>query len=360
MTLLNRYILGQYTKYLSTVASGFVAIYLLVDFFEKIDDFTKNDKPFSLALEFFLLNIPFIIDQLGPVLILLSGVITLGILNHSNELTALKAGGIPLQRIIKPIAVGAILSTLLFLAMAQWILPRTISITNKIWYEDVGGMLPLGIYRNGRYYYKGEEGFYSFQWPNPEHYIFKDFSYSRWNDDYNLEAMVTAQWADWKNNRWICKIASVQKRLKGDNFKIRHFDLFELKLPETPDHFFVPKYQSAEMSLLELFLETFKGRSDREKREAWVNFSSRLSYIFLGIPLLLLGLPILTISYQKWGRDLSIAIPASCGLAFLVWGIWGTLQSLAKTGYIHPFIGATIIHLIFGMCGLYLLYKQDQ
>lgn len=359
MKLLDRYILGQYAKHFSTVAGGFIVIYLLVDFFEKIDDFTKNDKPFSLALEFFLLNIPFIIDQLGPVLILLSGVITLGILSHSNELTALKAGGIPLRQIIKPIGIGALLSTLLFLAMAQWLLPRTISTTNQIWHEDVGGMVPLGIYRNGRYYYKGETGFYSFQWPNPERFIFKDFSYSRWNDDYNLEAMVTAKWADWKSERWVLKIATIQKRLESGNFKIRNFDYFELKLPETPENFFIPRYRSAEMSLLELFSDALKQNSAREKRIAWADFSSRISYIFLGIPLLLLGLPILTISYQKWGRDLSIAIPASCGLAFVAWGIWGAMQSLAKTGYMHPFIGATVIHLVFGLAGLYLLNKQD-
>lgn len=360
MKLLDRYILSQYAKHFATIAGGFICIYLLVDFFEKIDNFAQNDKPLSLAFEFFLLNIPFIIDQLGPVLILLSGVVTLGILSHSNELTALKAGGIPLRQIIKPIGIGALLSTVLFLAMAQLILPHTIATTNRIWNEEVGGMVPLGIYRNGRYYYKGQEGFYSFQWPNPERYAFRDFSYSRWNDDYNLEAMVTARWADWKKKRWSFRNATVQKRLKNGRFDIRHFRYVEFTLPESPDNFFVPQYQTAEMSLLELFSETLKKKSDHESLVALTNFSSRISYILLGIPLLLLGLPILTISYQKWGRDLSIAIPASCGLAFLAWGMWGTLQSLAKTGYVHPFIGATAIHLFFGISGFFLLYKQDK
>jgi len=360
MKLLNRYIISQYFKYFIMVAGGFIAIYLLIDFFEKIDDFNKHGKPFSLAMKFFFLNIPFIIDQLAPVLILLSGVITLGVLSHSNELTALKAGGIPLRQIIKPIGIGALASTLLFLAMAQWLLPRTISTCNRIWHEEIGGMVSLGIYRNGRYYYKGEDGFYSFKWLNPDQFVFTDFSYSRWNDDYNLEAMITARWADWQESGWLLKIATIQKRLEDGTFKIRHHKFFKIKFPETPKNFFVPQYRSEELSLLDLFIDTFKKKSDREKRIAWVNFSSRISYILLGIPLLLLGLPILTISYQKWGRDLSIAIPASCGLAFMAWGIWGTLQSLAKAGYLHPLIGATVIHILFGIAGIYLLNKQDQ
>ena len=35
VTLLNRYLLSQFIKFFLTVNSGFVAIYLLVDFFEK-------------------------------------------------------------------------------------------------------------------------------------------------------------------------------------------------------------------------------------------------------------------------------------------------------------------------------------
>src|SRR5665648_1113377 len=90
LILLNRYILTQFFKIFCTVAAGFVAIYILIDFFERIDNFMSAGKPMSLVFKFYLLKIPFILDQLGPVLILLSGVITIGLLNHQHELTALK------------------------------------------------------------------------------------------------------------------------------------------------------------------------------------------------------------------------------------------------------------------------------
>ena len=134
--------------------------------------------------------------MLGPILILLSGVITLGILSHNNELTAMMAGGIHMRTIIHPILIGSLLFTMLFLSMAQWVLPRTIAATNTIWYEEVKGMVPLGIFRNGRYYYKGKEGFYSFARPWPDKYIFLDFSYSSWNPDHKLKMLVSAKRAE--------------------------------------------------------------------------------------------------------------------------------------------------------------------
>ncbi len=203
MILLNRYLLAQFAVNFFTVSSGFVAIYLLVDFFEKLDKFTSQGGSLGLALKFFLLNIPFILDQLGPVLILLAGVITFGVLNHNNELRALKAGGIPLTKIIKPIIIGSLCATMLFLATAQWILPKTIATTNQIWFEQLQGKVPLGIHRNGRYYYKGEEGFYSFEWPDPEKLSFENFAYSCWNEKYNLRLLLNSELAQWLNNTWV-------------------------------------------------------------------------------------------------------------------------------------------------------------
>lgn len=362
MKLLDKYLLGQFVKHFFTVNIAFASIYLLVDFIEKFDNFTKAGKSVGLAMKFFMLNIPFVVDQLGPILILLSGVISLGILNHTNELTALKAGGIPLKKIVQPFLLGGLLFTTLMIAAAQWLLPYTISTTNAIWHEQIKGKLPLGIYRNGRYYYKGTEGFYSFEWPNPKKLLFRNFSYSRWNDEYNTEALITAQYAKWSNTKqqWLLDIAQIQKMEDEGKYVIKNFRHWEIQLPEKPIDFLVPEYESAEQSLTDLFRSTKTQETASQTRKAWTDFFSRISYILLGLPLLLLGLPMLLISYQKWGKDLSIAIPASCGMAFFAWGIWGALQSLAAAGYMPPLLAAVAIHFIFATLGIFLLQRQDK
>lgn len=362
MNLLNRYLFGQFIRYILTVCAAFVAIWLLVDFFEKFDDFNNAGKPLSMALTYFFLTIPSIIDTLSPVFILLAGVITLGILNHTNELTALKAGGIPLRLINRPILVGGVLFTLLFLASAQWLLPVTVSATNTIWYQKLKGKVPLGIVRNGRYYYRGAEGFYSFLWPDSKRYVFKNFSYSTWNKEYNVKELVTAKYAFWheRQRSWQLHGGQVQRELEDGRYQIRDFRLAEFHFKETPHDFLVPVNRTAEYSLAELFLETERVKFPQERKAAWTSFLGRLSYLLLGLPLLLLGLPILLFSYRRWGRDLSVAIPVSCGLAFVAWGIWGALQSLAIAGRLSPWIAATALHLLLAAAGLYLLHRNDR
>ena len=75
--------------------------------------------------------------------------------------------------------------------------------------------------------------------------------------------------------------------------------------------------------------------------------------------MLLLGLPLLLLVYRKWGRDLSLAIPVSCGMAFASWGVWATMQSLAKASYLNPLLAAVLIHLIIGLAGFLLLLRED-
>jgi lipopolysaccharide export system permease protein len=363
VNLLNRYLFSQYVKYFFTVNAGFVSIYLLVDFFEKIDDFNNAGKPFTLALQYFIYTIPFIVDQLGPVLILLAGVITLGILNHTNELTALKAGGVPLRLIIRPLLVASVLFTVLFMAAAEYLLPITVARTNHIWFEQLKGKVPLGIMRNDRYYYKGKEGFYSFAWPNPKVQVFQDFSYSQWDENYNLLALTASTYANWQEEEgtWLFTDGQHQAKDADGNYTFENFRYKTIKLPEKPEDFLIPANKSAEQSLTDRWRELeAAGDIEYKRREAMTHFLGRISYILLGLPLLLLGLPILLFSYQRWGRDLSVAIPASCGLAFIAWGLWGSLQSLSIAGYIPPLFAATIIHVVFSLTGFLLLVKNDK
>ncbi len=338
----------------------FITIYVLIDFFEKIDNFMEKGKSFGLITKFFILNVPFILEQMGPVCILLAGVITLGILNHSNELVALKACGIPLKKITAPIIAAGLAFTLFFLAMSQFILPKTISVTNRIWNKEVKGKVALGIYRNGRFYYHGQDGFYSFARPDLKRDEFFFFSYSSWDPKHQLNSLIAADRAIWQEGTWTLHEGQVQTSMDAQKFITQTFNQRIFSFPEKPADFFVPEYYSMELSLTGLYREALRKQSPAEKNRAWAEFYGRISYTMLGLPLLLLGLPLLLFVYRSWGRDLSLAIPVSCGMAFACWGAWGTLQSLAKASYINPLLAASSIHILVGLLGTILLLREDS
>ncbi len=359
MTLLSRYILLNFFRNLGLIMASFITIYLIIDFFEKIDNFVEKGKSMTLVVKFFLLNIPFIIEQMSPVCILLAGVVTLGILNHTNELIALKACGLPLRKITAPIIAAAMACVLVFLSLSQLVLPKTVAATNHIWNKEVKGRVAMGIYRNGRYYYRGEEGFYSFARPDPSQSIFNFFSYASWNEKYELQRLIAAKTVTWDKGLWMVYGGQDLSGREGGRFATQIFKIRNLPFPETPEHFFVPAYHTMELSLTDLYREARNKKSKEEANKAWAEFFGRISYTFLGFPLLLLGLPLLLLVYRKWGRDLSLAIPVSCGMAFASWGVWATMQSLAKASYLNPLLAAVLIHLIIGLAGFLLLLRED-
>ena len=360
MKLLDRYLLEIFSKNLLLILATFTAVYLLVEFFESIDNFIETQQPMSLAVTYFLLKIPFIIEQLMPISILLAGVISLGLINHHTELIALKAAGIHTTRIVLPIILGGLLFTGLSLAMSQWLLPATVSITNKIWYEEVKKGMPKGItIRKGRFYYRGERGFYSFERPIITANNFFNFSYATWDDNYDLQMLLTAEAARWQQGHWIFFRGQIKQRTKKNGYTVALFDRKTIQLPEDPGHLFVPKYKMDEMSLSELFIRARRADEIKDVK-AWLEFHKKLSYNLLGLPLLLLGLPILLLVHQRWGRDLSLAVPASCILAFVAWVWWGTFQSMATTAYLRPAVASWTVHILVGGLGIFFLRQQDR
>lgn len=358
MNLLDRYIFSQFTKNLALVVSGLITIYLLVDFFEKIDNFVNAGKSTSLAFKYLLLKVPLIIDQLLPVCMLLAGIITLGVMNQNRESMALEAGGISLRRLTGPILAASIFFSLLALISGEWLVPATISETNRIWYEEVKRIKSQGIVRHGRIYYKGKKGLFSFRRSPDNKKKFSNFSYTTWDENFALKFQITAASASCDNGLWTFHKGRIKTLTPEGRYEYQLFATHELPLPDNPDDFFIPAYKYEEASLTDFLHEVI---TDPERRpSAWLNLNRRLSYIFLGFPLVLLGLPMLNLANQRWQKDLSLAIPISCIMAFLAWGWWSTAQAMIKAYGLSPFISSWSVHLVTASLGLFMLKRQSK
>ena len=359
MILLDRYLFKQFAKYMLLVMAVLVTVYLLIDFFERIDDFVENQKSLALAVKYFALKIPLIIEQLTPIIILLGGIIVLGLLNHRGEILALKAVGIHTFRITFPITATAMIFTLLTLVSSEWIVPPTTASTNAIFYEQVREEKPRGILRNNRFYYKDEQGFYSFEKHEMSGNRFDFFIFTSWDENYSLDIFLTADSAFWNNGIWTFENTRVKRKNKAGNYQITTYAKTGFPLSVQPDEFFIPEYKINEMSLSGLYSLAKNDKGSRGN-EAGLKLLERISFIFLGIPLLMLGLPLLLIAHHRWGRDLSLAIPLSCGLAFGAWGGWSILQSLAKAEILNHHLAAWSVHLVIAIMGTFLILQKDR
>ncbi|MBW2561465.1 MAG: LptF/LptG family permease, partial [Deltaproteobacteria bacterium] len=96
MTILDRYILKEFIKMFALILVSLAGLYLIVDFFERIRMFLSNHASLGQMASYFLLTLPMILSQMIPIGVLLSALLSFGILSKNCEITAMKANGLSL------------------------------------------------------------------------------------------------------------------------------------------------------------------------------------------------------------------------------------------------------------------------
>ena len=113
--LLDEYVLRAYAANLVLSLTSFALLFLIFTFFELIGDIIHNGISLLIVGDYLFNLLPYIVSAVTPLCSLLAVLITFGALNRSSELTAMKATGISLYRVVAPVVVlAAILSVLLF------------------------------------------------------------------------------------------------------------------------------------------------------------------------------------------------------------------------------------------------------
>lgn len=149
--LLDRYVFRKFLTVLAVVLPGFLAGAGAAAAFERLGDVLERGKPLSLLFAYVWHRTPGLLYFVLPPAVLAAAVVALGLLARFNEVTAMKAAGVSLYRLVAPLlAAAALCSGLAFLlqediipaaeARAQAVLdvvndtlPRTASLSGRQW-----------------------------------------------------------------------------------------------------------------------------------------------------------------------------------------------------------------------------------
>ncbi|HVK38432.1 MAG TPA: LptF/LptG family permease [Candidatus Kapabacteria bacterium] len=127
MDRIDRYILRQFVLTFLFGILAFVVIYIAVDLMEHLDDFF--DAPVKMTtwviIEYYLYSVPDIVQLVVPIAMLLASLFTMGRLDTTHELTAVRAAGRSLPRTALPLFGFALLVSLGMLYFDGWIVPMS-------------------------------------------------------------------------------------------------------------------------------------------------------------------------------------------------------------------------------------------
>jgi lipopolysaccharide export system permease protein len=123
--ILSRYILRQHLPPLGFALAALTFAMLVNQVAKQFGNFVGKGLPWTVVLEVFALSVPFIVAMTLPMAVLVAVLYAFSHLAADNEITAMKASGISVGRLLAPVAAGATLMGLIALLWNDQVLPRS-------------------------------------------------------------------------------------------------------------------------------------------------------------------------------------------------------------------------------------------
>ena len=125
MKILSRYLLRQHVLPFVFALSALTSFELLRQIARKLGELLGKGLPWTVTVEFFALTIPFLIAITLSMSVLVAVLYTISRMAGDHELTAMRAGGVSLAQVMRPLLLAATVVALTSFVFGDQILPRT-------------------------------------------------------------------------------------------------------------------------------------------------------------------------------------------------------------------------------------------
>ena len=121
--ILERYIIGHVLRGILVVFIGLVSLFFIGDLLVDLDNVGRGAFDYTAALAFVVMRMPGRMYALLPAATLIGGLLGLGRLARGSELTAMRAAGAPVSRIVGAAMQAGALVIALGLVVGEWLAP---------------------------------------------------------------------------------------------------------------------------------------------------------------------------------------------------------------------------------------------
>jgi LPS export ABC transporter permease LptG/LPS export ABC transporter permease LptF len=360
-TLLDDYVLRDFFVYLGMILSAFLVLLLVFTLFELLGDILRNQTPFFVVAEYLLNVAPYLLYSVAPLIMLLAVLITFGLMNRANEITAIKATGTSIYRIVTPVLfAAAIVAVGLFFA-DQFYLPST-NQRQEALHNQIKGKPAQTYLRPDRKWIFGQHNdIYYYQFFDPDHDQFGNVTIFQIDPaNFSILERIHAERAHWEDrlNRWVFE-QGWERSLNGSAIAQNGYRTFEVStfanVTEVPAYFKKEVKQYSEMNYEELrrYIRDLQ-QSGFDVVRLRVQLNEKLSFPLITLIMAVLAVPF-SISAGKKGAITGVAVAVSIAVVYTV--ISRLFEAMGDLSQLPPALAAWSPDIIFAMVGAYLVLR---
>lgn len=358
--ILQRYVVREYLKTFALSLSSLILIYVVVLFFQKMAHFTKYQAPFYVIFEYLLLKVPDVIFQRTlPYAVLLATLLTLGALSRHSEITAMKAGGVSLYRITFPLLFIAFLFSICSFLGNEYLVPYANQRTQYLLDVKVQKDDSLGFFKNNKIWYRTDPYILNIQLLDSQKKVLEGLTLYQFDNRFRCIQRIDAREAKWIDGKWKFYNGTTRDFDESGSIRTTPFKDMDIPLSESWESIQNVEQRSEQMSYMELWTYIQKIQSSGyDSTRYLVDLYSKLSYPFLSLIMVLIGVPFALKTGRSGGVALNIGISVMIGFVYGI--IFYIFLSFGKSGILSPFLSSWIPTLLFGLAGIFTLMSVRQ
>lgn len=357
LRVLTTYFCIKFFKLLAITLTIFLAMYLIIEFVQTVDNFLEADVPVKLMFLYVFFKAPFIITQIVPASTLISVILLFCLLKKDNEIMAMKACGIRIIEISKPVIVVSLLIVAAMFLFSELVVPYASSRGNEIWNTQVKKKDPTRFYGRDHIWYKGSNSFYLIRHFDSKKNIMQDLTFYFFDDSFRLIKRIDARKGFWTGHNWKIQEGIIQEIENDGGYSLSKFDEIQVNSPEGPHAFVRPVRKPEEMSYWQLkrYAERI-GLEGYDATEYLVDMNIKLALPFINLVMVIIGIPV-ALGTKRGGIPLAVSL--GIGICFLYLANLGFSRSLGLSGLLPPVLAAWSTNVIFFFLGVYLMMRQE-
>jgi lipopolysaccharide export system permease protein len=357
MHAVHKYLTTQVVKYFCLVLMAVVGIYVVVDFFERIDDLLEASLPLSRSLVFFGLRIPSIVSQVMPVGVLLSVIIVIGLMVRHNETVALKSGGVSNYYLVKPVIVASLVFGSLFFFLSEVLVPITMARANSIWKNEVKtGSAVTAKRRN--IWIKGRRAIIHVRYFSPSHKAIFGVTANFYDENFRLVKRIDAKKGLYKGDLWRLFHVIQQDLVKEEGiYRVTPVPESSVDLHFLPEDLKKALRKGGEMSYGEL--SSYIREAETEGYDATsyrVDLQAKIAFPFVCVIMGLVGCGL--VLWRQKQDGLAGSIIYGIALAFFYWTLHSFCLSLGAGGRLPPIVAVWMSNVVFFSLGCIMLIRS--
>jgi LPS export ABC transporter permease LptG len=308
----------------------------------------------------YLLNVtPYFLYNVAPLCILLSVLITFGVMQRSNEITAIKATGISIYRIVIPVLVASTFLAAGLFFFDQFYLPYANKRQDALRNQIKGKPAQTYLNPDRKWIFGQHSTIYYYQFFDSDRDQFDSLSVFQFDPaTFSLTHRIYADRAHWDDGlrRWVCT-QGWERTLRGaaiDEYRPYDVSTFAV-VNEPPTYFKKEVKQSSEMNYAELrrYIGDLQ-QSGFDVIRLRVQLQKKLAYPAISFVMAVLAIPF---SLSAGRRSTITGVATAVSIAVVYWTVAGLFEAMGNISQLPPFLAAWSPDFIFALLGGYLILK---